>query len=157
MSKNYDKIFSEYYLSQAQGGAGFTNIYSGPSFQSGNGIGSFLGGLFRSVWPILKRGVNTVGKQSLKTAANILTDISDNKNFKQSLNERSKEGARVLTNKLINTMKGEGISNNSTRTNKRKRQISTKRKSSSKTSNAKKKKSTKTNKRKKLCESDIFS
>lgn len=38
MSVNYEKVFSNYYISQAQNGAGFANIYSGPSFQTGSGI-----------------------------------------------------------------------------------------------------------------------
>jgi len=51
MSNNLEKVLTEYYLSQAKGnygGGSFVNYYkAGTHIQRGNGIGSFLGGIFR--------------------------------------------------------------------------------------------------------------
>lgn len=151
MSTNYEKLFSDYYLTQAQGGEGFANIYAGPSFQSGNGIGSFLGGLFRTVWPIFRTGAYSVGKESLKTAANILSDVSNEHNLKQSFKNRSKEGVSNLKQKFINTMKGNGPFH-LCHTRKRKLEQST---SPQKNKNKKKNKLNKS-KNKRECTSDIF-
>lgn len=75
MSKRSEHdIYSEYYLNQA--GSGFSNIYAGPSYQRGYGIGSFLGGLFRSVYPLLKKGTVALGSELLKTGASCLGDLS---------------------------------------------------------------------------------
>jgi hypothetical protein len=43
--------------------------------QRGNGIGSFLRGLFRFVKPLLYSGAKAIGKEALKTGSYILTDI----------------------------------------------------------------------------------
>ena len=43
--------------------------------QRGNGIGSFFRWLFRFVKTLLYSGAKSVGKESLKTGSNILTDI----------------------------------------------------------------------------------
>jgi hypothetical protein len=76
----------QYYVNQA--GSGMGSIYSGPMFQKGYGIGSFLGGLFRAVIPFFKSRGIAVGKQLLKTGANVLNDMQENQSFKNSLNNR---------------------------------------------------------------------
>ena len=43
--------------------------------QRGNGIGSFFGGLFRFVKPLLYSGAKVVGKVPLKIGSNIIIDI----------------------------------------------------------------------------------
>jgi len=43
--------------------------------QRGNGIGSFIGELFRFVKLLLYSGVKAVGKETLKKDSNIITDI----------------------------------------------------------------------------------
>jgi hypothetical protein len=76
----------QYYINQA--GSGMGAIYSGPVYQKGYGIGSFLGGLFRAVIPFFKsRGV-AVGKQLFKTGVDVLSDMQENKTFKDSLYNR---------------------------------------------------------------------
>jgi hypothetical protein len=75
---------SLYYVHQAGGGGKdrlddvIGPIYaSTPFVQRGHGIGSFLGGLFRMVKPILVRGARTLGRETLRTGGKILTDIAD--------------------------------------------------------------------------------
>jgi hypothetical protein len=62
-------------------------LYSTPSFvQSGHGLGSVLVALFRILRPILWSGVNSAGKETLKTLGrealrtegNIIRDIAEN-------------------------------------------------------------------------------
>jgi len=77
------------YIHQAGGGGGSSGsggvgpIYSVPPFvQQGHGLGSLLGGLFRSIRPLFSSGLRTAGKalcrEALRTGGKILTDIADN-------------------------------------------------------------------------------
>ena len=79
---------TSYYIHQAGGGGGGSvggvgPIYSVPPFvQGGHGLGSLLGGLFRSIKPLFLSGLRTAGKalgrKALRTGGKILTDIEDN-------------------------------------------------------------------------------
>lgn len=99
----HDLLF-RYYLDQS--GSGIGEFYSGPIYQRGYGIGSFLGGLFKSVVPILKRGGLAVGKEVLKNGANFLNDVHNNVSSRTAMNNRAKETVDNLTRKL---MFGEGF------------------------------------------------
>jgi len=84
--------FTRYYIHQAGGGdgggdggggGGVGPIYSVPPFvQRGYGIGSFLGGLFRSIRRFVLSGIRTASKaldrEALRTGSRNLTDIADN-------------------------------------------------------------------------------
>jgi hypothetical protein len=71
-----------YYLHQAGRGRGVNvigPIYSNPFLQRGHGIGSFLGGLWRSyVRPLLWHGAKAVGSEAIVTGGNIITDMAQN-------------------------------------------------------------------------------
>jgi hypothetical protein len=67
-------IYRQYYLNQA--GSGMP-VFQGSRGQRGHGLGSVLGGLFRSGLPLLKRA----GKQVLKSASNIISDMAAGKKF----------------------------------------------------------------------------
>jgi len=78
---------TRYYIHQAGGGGGGTGggvgpIYSVPPFvQRGHGLGSFLGGLFRSISPLFLRYTHcwqSLGREALRTGGKILTDMADN-------------------------------------------------------------------------------
>ena len=79
---------TRYYIHQAGGGGGGSGggvgpIYSVPPFvQRGHGLGSLLGGLFRSIRPLFFSDLRTAGKalgrEALRTGGKILTDIADN-------------------------------------------------------------------------------
>ena len=50
----------------------------GPSLPTArSGLGSFLGGLFRLVRPVLWGGKNAVGRETLRTCGRILSDLAD--------------------------------------------------------------------------------
>lgn len=65
--------YENYYSHQAGSGVGV--IYKGSPYQRGHGIGSFLGGLFRSVLPLLSSGVRVVGKEALNAGVGLLSDM----------------------------------------------------------------------------------
>jgi len=78
---------TRYYIYQAGGGGGSGGgvgpIYSVPPFvQRGHGLGSLLGGLFRSIRLLFFSGLGTackaLGRKALRTGGKILTDIADN-------------------------------------------------------------------------------
>jgi hypothetical protein len=64
-----------YYLRQAgRGNNDIGHSYSiTPFVQRGQGISSFLSGLFRMLRPFLLSGAKTVGREALRAGGNILT------------------------------------------------------------------------------------
>lgn len=98
--------YTDYYLRQA--GSGFGAIYSGPLYQRGRGIGSFLSGLFRFVLPILKRGSVAAGKELFSAGAHFIDDINNKRPFKESLKERASEVITNLKRKATASMSGSG-------------------------------------------------
>ncbi len=76
---NANDPYMTYYRHQV-GGAVPTVFRGGGSDtfhrQHGHGIGSFLGGLFRSVMPILKSGATAIGKEALRSGVGFLTDVT---------------------------------------------------------------------------------
>lgn len=104
-NEDYD-IYTTYYLNQA--GCGFSNVYSGPMYQKGYGIGSFLGGLFRSVYPILKKGASIVGSELLKSGSNIISDIASAQDPQMVVKKRGKEAINNLSRVVGEKMFGAG-------------------------------------------------
>lgn len=102
--------YHEYYASQAGSGAGV--IYRGAVYQRGHGIGSFLGGIFRTIMPLLKSGAKTVGKELLKSSAGFLGDLSVNRPVRESLKTRISDVGNSLKRKAeqkIEEMVGSGV------------------------------------------------
>ena len=83
-------MYEDYYMQQS--GSGLP-IFVGGRGQRGHGLGSILSGFFRSAVPFLKRGLKFLGKQALRTGAEIATDVADGKDFAESTRQRV--GARV--------------------------------------------------------------
>lgn len=92
--------FHDYYLEQA--GSGFSKIYRGTQFQKGHGIGSFLRGLFRSIFPLIKTGAQTIGREALVGTAHLLNDFVEKKPAKESLKQRLMEVGGNLKEKAMN-------------------------------------------------------
>ena len=88
-------LYNDYYVRQSGSGVG---AFTGSRVQRGHGIGSIFGSLFRSAAPLLKRGLAYVGRQALKTGAQIASDMVDGKSFgesaKEHLRERIKDAAQ---------------------------------------------------------------
>ena len=87
-----------YYRRQAGGGSETVigPVYSTPSYlQRGHGIGDFFGSLFRWVRPIVWSGVKALGRETLRTGGDILSDIGENK-------PTTSLEARDIVSKLLN-------------------------------------------------------
>lgn len=79
-------------------------------FFSGYGIGSFLGGLFRHVVPLLKRGSIALGKEMLRSSADVVNDITENDvSLKDAVKKRGSEAVKNLKRKAIAKMSGAGV------------------------------------------------
>lgn len=108
-----DDIYTQYYLNQA--GTGFGSVYAGNVYQRGHGIGSFLGGLFRCVFPLIKSGTAKVGSELLKTGANIVSDIARNEDIDAVIKRRGKETIENLGRMAGEKMFGRGYNTNASR------------------------------------------
>lgn len=104
--KHINDVYTEYYLSQA--GSGIGNVYSGSVYQKGHGIGSYLGGLFRCVFPLIKSGSKVLGSELLKSTANIISDISRSEDPAAVIKRRGKETINNLGHLVGEKMFGSG-------------------------------------------------
>jgi hypothetical protein len=98
-----EKIWCDYYLCQAkQSGHGLPG-FQGQPYQRGNGLGSFFGRLFRAILPVAKKvgksALKTVGKEALQLTSNVIGDVSEGKDFKQSVKQRGLKAGRNLVDK----------------------------------------------------------
>lgn len=96
-----------------RGYAGISHVYIGTPHQRGHGIGSFLGGLFRRVLPLLRKGAAVVGKEALRTGANIASDmLKKDMSLKDAFHVRARESRdnlkRKASDKIDKLMKGSG-------------------------------------------------
>lgn len=105
-----DCPYQHYYSHQA--GSGIGVIYKGAPFQRGHGIGGFLGGLFRSVLPLLSSGAKVIGKEALNAGVGLLSDMITARPLEESVQNRFKEATsnlkRKADSKLDRIMSGSG-------------------------------------------------
>jgi len=59
-------------------GVGWPNLFPSPYIQRENGIGDYLGPLFRAIKPWFFWGAKAAGKALGRTGSQILSDIADN-------------------------------------------------------------------------------
>lgn len=98
---------TQYYLAQAGGGG--MNFYAGSSHQKGYGIGSWLGGLFRTVLPLLRSGASAVGREAARAGSHVLADVASGDNFSESFKNHAKQAVTNLKRKAASEMSGNGI------------------------------------------------
>lgn len=102
--------YEHYYSHQAGSGVGI--VYKGAPLQRGHGIGGFLGGIIRSVLPLLSSGVKTVGKEFLNAGVGLLGDMVQARPMKESIKDRLKEVGgnlkRKADEKIDKIMDGSG-------------------------------------------------
>lgn len=94
-----EDLLTQYYLAQA--GSGMGDFYSGPIYQRGYGIGSFLGGLFRSILPLLKKTGVAIGKEVLHSGSNFISDLGNNVNPRAAFDMRAKETLQKIKKKVL--------------------------------------------------------
>ena len=101
--------YINYYDSQIGSGGssfntGINRVYIGTPHQRESGIGSFLGGLFRSILSLFTRGAKAVGKEACRTVINVLSDVAlNNKPVIKSLRTHARESVCNLKRKAENS------------------------------------------------------
>lgn len=102
--------YHHYYSQQAGTGVGI--VYRGVPHQRGHGIGSFLGGLFRSVFPLLKSGAKAIGSEALNAGMGLLTDVINARPLDESVKTQLKNVSanlkRRADKKIDSMMSGSG-------------------------------------------------
>lgn len=89
--------YEHYYSHQA--GSGIGVVYRGVPYQRGHGIGSFLGGLFRSCLPLLSSGAKAIGKEALNAGVGLLSDMVSARPMEESIKSRLKDASSNLKRK----------------------------------------------------------
>jgi hypothetical protein len=80
--------------------------------QRGDGLGSFLSGAFRRLFPILTSGAKAVGEQILNTGLLLLRDGINGKDMKESVRERVNAAGNNLSKRAaanLGDMVGNGL------------------------------------------------
>ena len=123
--------YESYYLNQSGGGQ--IPIFVGGRGQKGHGLGSLLSGLFRSAFPMIKRGLTSFGKLALKTGLEVVNDVVDGQSTKESAMQRLPQGIKrfAQSENFIN-QSGSGVRR------KRRRKASTKKSKSKRTASKRK-------------------
>ena len=83
---NYDysgdaDAYEDYYVNQS--GYGLPVFY-GQRTQRDHGIGNIFGGLFRLVFPLIKRFAPVIGKRALWTRIQIAIDVAEGRSLKEA-------------------------------------------------------------------------
>ena len=84
--------YESYYLNQSGGGQ--IPIFVEGRGQKGHGLGSLLSGLFRSAFPMIKRGLATFGKHALKTGLEVANDVAEGQSIKEAAMQRLPQGIK---------------------------------------------------------------
>ena len=99
-------LYERYYIDQSGNGM---PIFVGTRGQRGHGLGSLLGGFFRSALPMLKRGLATFGKHALKTGLEIANDVVEGESIKEAAKRRVPERIkRFATSENFISQSGSG-------------------------------------------------
>ena len=103
------KVYEDYCLNQC--GHGMLVFYDA-LMQRGHGLGSIFSGLFRSIFPMLKRVAPVIGKKALQTGIDIVSDEAAGQSLKESAKSRVSDALKEGISSLIpteNTQLGSGF------------------------------------------------
>jgi len=92
------QLYQDYYLNQV--GRGLP-VYRGYVGQRGGGLGSVLGGLFRSAVPLLKSGGKQLLKHGAKAGLKVLDDVMSGQSIASSAKKRAKESGLNLLKQVV--------------------------------------------------------
>ena len=100
--------YNEYYAQQVGGALPY---FTGSRVQRGHGFGSLLGGLLRTVAPLIKRGALALGNRALKTgtATQIAGDVLSGQNIRTAAKRRVKIAGNELLQSLLVTPPGKRV------------------------------------------------
>lgn len=71
-------------------------------------LGSFLSGLFRAVFPIVKKSTSALGQELLKSGVGVLNDVWTTGDLKTAQKKRGKELISNVSNRMSQHMFGSG-------------------------------------------------
>lgn len=106
---NRDEIAAllHYYSQREQGGSGLDFFYTPYSIQKGAGVGSFLSGLYRSIFPLVKKGVGFLAPHFAKAVGEIATDyVTNPTSLQSSIKNHSIDAIENATTNAIRKMMG---------------------------------------------------
>ena len=94
------KIYEDYYLNQCGHGM---PVFNGARMQRGHGLGSIFSGLFRSIFPMLKRVAPVIGKKALQADIDIVSDVAAGQSLKESAKSRVSDALKEGISSFIPT------------------------------------------------------
>ena len=93
--------YEDYYINQP----GYElPVFYGQRTQRGHGIGNIFEGLFRTVFPLIKKFAPVFGKTTLQTGIHIANGVVKGRSLKEAGIERVGENIRAGINKLMTTI-----------------------------------------------------
>jgi hypothetical protein len=97
-SKN---LYENYYNDQAGNGI---PVFSGKMYQRGHGLGNIFSSLVRTAVPLVKRGLQSVGKRALQTGLEVAQDVISDQPLKKSVEMRAKNAGKDLLGSVVNRL-----------------------------------------------------
>ena len=96
---------------------GVQNVFRGPMYQQGYGLGGYFKKFFRWLVPIaekhvlphVKSGLETMGKQAIDSVSNIAQDTIKGRNVSEAAQEHVSQALSNLKDKAEKKLRGEGI------------------------------------------------
>ena len=92
------KVYEDYYLNQCGHGM---PVFYGARMQRGHGLGSIFSGLFRSVYPMLKRVTPVICKKALQTGIDIVSDVAAGQSLKESTKSHVSDALKKAISSFI--------------------------------------------------------
>ena len=92
-----------YYL-RSQNGGGLRGFH-GARIQRGYGLGSFFKSIACVAIPLVKEGVNAIGRKAIKTAVNVGQDVLERKSVKQAVASRGRQAVNDLAKQGVDNIK----------------------------------------------------
>ena len=89
---------------RSQNGGGLRGFH-GARIQRGYGLGSFFKSIARVAIPLVKKGVNAVGRKAIKTAVNVGQDVLEGKIVKQAVASRGRQAVDDLAKQGVDNIK----------------------------------------------------
>lgn len=87
-----------HYCDQQEGGS--LPVYIGARYQRGSGLGSFLGGIFRTAIPFLKKGLLGIGKYGLERGLQLVGELERGKQFGDAARDQVQHAKQDFANKI---------------------------------------------------------
>ena len=75
-------------------------VFTGLRYQRGHGLGNMLRALGKIALPVLKSGAKVLGKQALKTAAQVANDVASGAPIKKAVKKRVVQRVQKVTKRV---------------------------------------------------------